>query len=60
MEHVQWNRIRSDFAEGHGEVDEILVLLSHADDPTGTDFQSCRASAPDGTEPVLEGMGGAD
>src|SRR4029079_4671190 len=60
MEHVQWNRVRLDFSECHGEVDQIFVLLAHADDPTGTDFQSCRPSAANGTESVLDGVGGTD
>ena len=60
MEHVQWDRIRADFAECHGEVDEVLILLTHADDSTGADFQACRSSAPDAAQSVLEGMSRTD
>ena len=60
MEHVQWNRVRLDFAEGHGEVDQIFVFLTHPDNATGADFQSCRPSTANSTESVLEGVRGAD
>jgi len=60
MEHVQWNRVRLDFAECHGEVDQIFVLLAHADDPTGTDFQSCRPRILDRGQAILKCVGGTD
>ena len=60
MEHVQRYRVWFHLDQGHCQVDEVLVLLSHSHDPAGTDFQSCRSRVPDGAESVLEGVGGAD
>ena len=34
MEHIQWNRVRLHLDQGHCQVDEVFVLLSHSDDPT--------------------------
>ena len=60
MECVQWNRVRLHLDQGHRQVDEVFVLFSHSDDPTRADFQSCRSGVPDGAEPILKGVRGAD
>ena len=60
MEHIEWNRIRFDLAKRQGEIDQVFVAFSHADNAARADFESGRPGMANCGQPVLKGVGAAD
>ena len=60
MERVDGNRVGVDLPERQGQVDQVLVAFSHADDASGTDFKAGSPRMMDCGQAVLKGVRAAD